>query len=99
MTGNPRHLPTEVLIQWDLIAQAIQQLLNVNSDLETTSRIRRDHGPELETVKYIKNNDALISYPGDIEDNLPDMLNGEIYNKHILHAYSQTEEDRCKCIF
>ena len=96
MSGASRHLPTELLIQWDLIAQAIQQLLNVNPDLETLSRVRQSRTPELETVEYIRNDDALISYPGDIEDNLPDMLNGEIYNKHVLHSYTETEEGNCK---
>ena len=96
MTGTTRNLPTELLIQWDLIAQAIQQLLNVNPDLETTSRVRQNREPELETVEYIRNDDAIITYPGDIEDNLPDMMNGEIYNKHVLHSYTETEESRRK---
>ena len=81
------------MIQWDLVAQAIQQLLNVNNINDPQHPINRFNKPKLETFEFIKNEDALISYPGDIEDNMPDMLNGPVYNKHVLHAYTESEEE------
>ena len=98
-SGNQRNLPTELLIQWDLVSQAIQKLLNVNNINDPKHPIHRFNKPKLETYEFIRNDEAHISYPGDIEDNMPDMLNGPVYNKHVMHAYTENEEEKREYFF
>ena len=79
-----------------MVAQAIQQLLNVNNIQDSKHPVFRFNKPKLETYEFVRNDDALISYPGDIEDNMPDMFNGPVYNKHVFHAFTETEEENRK---
>lgn len=95
MSGTTKHLPTELLICWDEISHAIMKLLNTHNTHNEKHPTDRFNSPKLEIVEFVRNEEAIISYPDDIEDNMPDMLAGSIYNKNVLYAYDESkEEDR-----
>ena len=79
-----------------MVSKAIQQLLNVNNIKDPDHPRNRFNKPKIETFEFIKNEDALISYPDDIEDNMPDMFNGAIFNKNVLHPYDERQEENRK---
>ena len=87
MSGADVDLPVELLICWDNIASSIQKLLNT---------VNKTDESELEVVEYVRNDIAHITYPNDIEDNMPDMLSGPIYNKDVLRHYNGGEEESRK---
>ena len=90
MSGSDVNLPMELLICWDNIASGIQKLLNTHSKSEEA---------QLEIVEYVRNDVAYITYPEDVEDDLPDMLAGPIYNKKVLRAFTSGEESGRKFYF
>ena len=90
------HLPNEMLIAWDNIAIAIQKILNThNTQLDHDPQTRFNQ-PQLEIVEFVRNETAQITYEDELEDNMPDMLAGPVYNKHVLHAYTAGQEDSRK---
>ena len=89
MSGGDVDLPTELLICWDNVASSIQKLLNT---------VNHSDESQLEVVEYVRNDIAHITYSDDIEDNMPDMLAGPVYNKDILRHYTPGEEDNRKLL-
>ena len=87
MSGTDVNLPTEMLICWDLVSIAIQKLMTTHE---------RSNDPPFEDVEYVRNEIAHVTYPNDIEDDMPDMLSGPIYNKQVLWTYSDGERERRK---
>ena len=85
MTASEENLPTECLICWDNVASGIQKLL--------CTRLESNQCGQMEVSEYVRNEVAHVSYEDEVEDNLPDMLAGPIYNKKVLFKYSEGEED------
>ena len=90
MSGTDVNLPIELLICWDTVASSIQKLLNT---------VNHSDESKLEVVEYIRNDIAHVTYPDEIEDNMPNMLAGSIYNKDVLRHYTAGEEDSSKFFF
>ena len=76
-----------MLICWDLISSAIQKLLTTHA---------RSNDSNFEVVEFVRNDIAHVTYPDDIEDDMPNMLAGSIYNKQVLYTYSDGETERRK---
>ena len=93
MTGSEEHLPTELLICWDNIASAIQKVLNTHNEQVDSDPDTRFNQPQLEITEFVRNEIAHVTYEDEIEDNMPDMLAGPIYNKNVLHSYSMSDEN------
>ena len=87
MSGADVNLPTEILICWDTIAHAIREVLTTHNPSSQT---------QLEIVEYVRNDIAYVTYPDDIEDDMPDMLSGAIYNQNVLKSYTAGEENARK---
>ena len=83
MSGADVNLPIETLICWDNIAHSIREVLTTHN---------RSSQTKLEIVEYIRNDVAYVTYPNDIEDDMPDMLSGAIYNQNVLKSYTAGEE-------
>ena len=96
MSGSQEYLPTELLISWDNIAVAIQKLLNTHTRQVDSDPDVRHYEPVLEVTEFIRNEIACVTYEDEIEDNMPHMLAGPIYNKKVLHAYSEADEEARK---
>ena len=87
MSGTDVDLPTEMLICWDLISSAIQKILTTHD---------QPNDPDFEVVEFVRNEIAHVTYPDTIEDDMPNMLSGPIYNKQVLMTHSDGERERCK---
>ena len=83
MSGADVYLPTELLICWDNISSSIREVLNTHNKSSQT---------QLEIVEYVRNDIAYVTYPNDIEDDMPDMLSGSIYNRQVLKSFTAGEE-------
>jgi len=84
MSGNVTKLETEMLISYDLLAHAIQKALNCNNI---------GNEPELAIEEYHVDVEAIVSYPDNIDDGMPNMCSpSPLYQKEILHQYGAVEE-------
>lgn len=96
MSGSAEHLPTELLICWDNVSIAIQKILNTHARQVDSDPDVRHYEPSIEITEFVRNEVAYVTYDDEIEDNMPHMLAGPIYNKNVLLAYDEAHEDSRK---
>ena len=96
MSGSSEYLPTELLITWDNIAIAIQKILNTHTRQVDSDPDVRHYEPVMEVAEFVRNEVACVTYEDEIEDNMPDMLAGPIYNKNVLLSYTEADEEARK---
>ena len=56
----------------------------------------RHYEPVMEVAEFVRNEVACVTYEDEIEDNMPDMLAGPIYNKNVLLSYTEADEEARK---
>ena len=97
MSGNPLNLETELLIGFDLLAHSIQKALNchnIQDDKHPTDRYNR---PKLAILEYSVEKEAIIKYPDDEHDGMPNMgAPFPLYNQEVLYQYTCTDEEERK---
>ena len=97
MSGDVTKLETELLIAYDLLGHSIQQALNCHNIHDERHPTDRYNSPKLAIEDYQIDADAIITYPGDIEDNMPHMGSPfTVYHKDVLHKYDANDEENRK---
>ena len=85
MTGDRTHLQLEMLIGWDQISHAFQQLLNVNNI---------DGRPKLKYAEF--HADESDYDPTEPEQEHGPAMPQPMYHKAVLHEFSASDEETCK---
>ena len=96
MSASEEHLGLELILLWDEIAHAIQQLLNCHN--VHCSRNAPKNAPSIVTQEFTLDTEYQAEVTPDQQDSYPYMATPEQYfTQTIRHKYTEAEEEQREC--
>ena len=95
MSASNDHLGLELILLWDELSHAIQQMLNCHN--VHCSKNAPKNAPSIVTQEFNLDTDIRADVTPDAQDSYPYMAASEqYYTRNIRHKYTEAEEEQRK---